>query len=171
MRPLELSIGLLAAVVGHLMVVQAFPGSTRLVDLPMVLLVLNGLRGRPVPGMLGGTVIGLVKDVLAASAFGLHGFAGTLLGWASARLAQRLVLQRAVGVFLLGAGAVLLEAVVLLLLSYLVMPDLLLVDPVWLLLRATVTGLLAALLHGTLGRLREAVEQRRFRRVKKLHLE
>lgn len=170
MRPLKFLGVLTLTVVAHSAMVRMAPGSVEGVDLFLVLIVLNALVGSSLAGLLGGAAAGLARDALSGSVFGLHGFAGTILGYAAARISQRLVVRRGLGVLLLIAAAVPIQAMILLGLSALALPVLLLPNPTWLLLRAGVSGGLGALLFTGVKAWRRGAPVRRQRRSKRLKL-
>lgn len=170
MRGLRFALALAVVVLVHATAAQVLPAFNRGVDLFLVLIVLHALPGSSLAGMLGGTAAGLAEDVLSGGAFGLHGFAGTIIGYAAARLSRRLAIQRGPGVFLTVAGAVLVHSLLLLAVSILALPELLLPGPPWLSLRAFLSGLVGVTLH-TLGRhFRRALARRRASRGKRLRL-
>ena len=170
MRPLRFLGALALTVLLHALLVGLGARSLQVVDVFLVLIVLNALSGSSLAGMLGGTAAGLAEDVLSGVVFGLHGFAGTIIGYAASRISHRLVLRRAAGVLLLVAAAVLVQAALLLGLSALVLPELLLPDPVWLLIRAAVSGVLGALLYVSVVSWRQGADVRRLRRTRRLKL-
>lgn len=170
MRPLRFLGALALTVLVHTSLVGLGAHSLQVVDVFLVLIVLNALNGSSLAGLLGGTAAGLTEDVLAGVVFGIHGFVGTMIGYAASRISQRLVLRRAAGVLLLIAAAVLVHAVLLLALSALALPELLLPDPLWLLVRAAVSGVLGAMIHASVVGWRQGADARRRRRTKRLKL-
>lgn len=170
MKPLRFLGALLLTVVAHVLTERLSPTASQALDFFLVLTVLNAVSGSSLAGMLGGTLAGLTEDTLSGNVFGLYGFAGTILGYAAARISQRLVLRQAPGVLLLIAAAVLLQAVVLLAVSALALPQLLLPDPLWLVIRAGCSGVLGALLYLLVGRWQQGADARRKRRTRRLKL-
>ncbi len=73
------------------------PSFARLLDVFLVVVVLHGLGGNSLAALFAGMLVGLVHDTLTNNPFGLFGFADTIVGYGTARLAQRLVIQRATG--------------------------------------------------------------------------
>jgi rod shape-determining protein MreD len=169
-RPLRFLGALALTVLVHVLLGGLAARSLQVVDVFLVLIVLNALGGSSLAGLLGGTAAGLTRDALAGAVFGLHGFAGTIIGYAASRISQRLVLRRAAGVLLLIAAAVLVHAALLLGLSALVLPELLLPNPVWLLIRAAVSGVLGAVVYVSVVSWRQGADSRRRRRTKRLKL-
>lgn len=170
MHPLRFLGALALTVLVHALLVGLGGRSLQVVDVFLVLIVLNALHGTSLAGLLGGTAAGLTEDVLSGVVFGLHGFAGTIIGYAASRISQRLVLRRAAGVLLLIAAAVLVHAALLLGLSALLLPELLLPDPVWLLIRAAVSGALGTIVYVSVVSWRQGADARRLRRTKRLKL-
>lgn len=170
MRPLRFLVALALTVLLHALLVGLGARSLQVVDVFLVLIVLNALHGSSLAGLLGGTATGLAEDVLSGVVFGLHGFVGTIIGYAASRISQRLVLRRAAGVLLLIAAAVLVQAALLLGLSALVLPELLLPDPLWLLIRAAVSGVLGALVYVSVVSWQQGADVRRLRRTRRLKL-
>jgi rod shape-determining protein MreD len=163
-RPVELGAALGAATLVHILAAHWVPGSLELLDLLLVVLVVNALSGSSLGGMLGGLAAGLLQDALSASVFGLHGFAGTMIGYATARVAQRLVVQRALGVGLVVAAAVILHQALLLVVSLLALPEPLAVSPLSVLIRSAVSGAVGALLYAAGRHWQSGAETRRRRR-------
>ena len=87
--------------------------------------------------MLFGLLVGLVQDTLTSGPFGLFGFADTAVAYGMARLAQRLVIQRASGVFAVVCFASLSQQVILAALAFLLLPNPSLPQPVAMLEQAT----------------------------------
>lgn len=170
MRPLRFLGALALTVVAHLALASVSPHLLNTVDLFVLLTVLNAMHGGTLAGLLGGTVAGLSQDTLSGAAFGLHGFAATILGYAASRISQRLVLRRTSGAFVLVAAAVLVQAVILLALSALAMPELILPHPLWLLVRAGVSGILGAVIYHLVHRWRQGADVRRQRRTRRLKM-
>lgn len=170
MKPLRFLGALLLTVVAHVLTERLGPAVSQAFDFFLVLTVINAVSGSSLAGMLGGTVAGLTEDTLSGNVFGLYGFAATILGYAAARVSQRLVLRRASGVLLLIAAAVLLQAVILLGISALALPQLLLPDPLWLVIRAGCSGVLGALLYTMVSRWQQGADTRRQRRTRRLKL-
>jgi len=169
-RPLRFLGALALTVIAHVATASVSPQLLNAVDLFVVLTVLNGMNGGSLAGMLGGTTAGLCQDTLSGSVFGLHGFTATILGYAASRISQRLVLRRVSGALLLISSAVLVQAVALLALSALTLPELILPDPFWLLVRAGVSGVLGALIYFLVTRWRQGADARRKRRTRRLRM-
>ena len=96
----------LGAIVGlHFVGAQISPDLPRLLDLFLVLVVFYGLGGDLFVGLGVGLLVGLVTDAVTGGLYGLHGFADTIVGYGTAYAAQRLVIRRPPGVFLMFALA------------------------------------------------------------------
>lgn len=107
MRGLKFVVALVGVLLLHLVAVRLVPSFPRYLDLFLVLTVLNALNGNSLTGLVGGLVAGLVADSLSGSLYGLHSFAGTLVGYGTARVAQQFFVQHlaVVGLFVSLAAA------------------------------------------------------------------
>lgn len=169
MRVLRFLAALAAALLVHLAGVRLWPDFAHAADLFLVVLVYEALDGHALAGLIAGVVVGAVEDTLSGGPFGLYGCADTLVGYATARLAQRVVIQRPPGIMLvfLAAAAVqqlVLAALVLLLFSEPATPS-----PLWVGVRAASSAVLGLLvvLAGRQGRTR--LDAWRRSRTGKLH--
>ncbi len=122
MRILEFLVGLLVATGVHFAGERLVAGLSSYLDPFLLVVLFVGLTGRPASGLAGGLVAGWAADAATGGLFGLHGFADTLLGYATAVASQKLVIQRSSGVFLLFAGGAALQQLVLVALSLLLLP-------------------------------------------------
>lgn len=169
MQVLRFGIGLAAAVAIHTLGPRLVPEFSHVVDVFLVVTVLQGLTGNSLVGMVGGLVAGLTHDALTGAPFGLYGFADTLVGYVTARLAQRLVIQRAFGVGLVVAGFVWLQQLSVVLVQLLAAPPVAWPSPGWWLLRSVVAGCLGGMLvflQSLWQRGRASQKQRRTRRLR-----
>lgn len=109
----------------HLVAVRLLPGFSRVVDLFLVVIVLHSLDGDTLAGLFGGLAAGLVQDAVTVGLYGLHGFAGTIVGYAAARASQLLMIRQVTVVGLLFILAAMLQQAVLvgLLLFFLPNPE------------------------------------------------
>lgn len=90
-----------------------FPGLLAWFDPFLVVVLFHSLERQPGWSMVEGCAAGLARDVLSGGLYGLHGIADTVVGFAAARLRQRLVIQRGIQVALMAAlGAALQHALV-----------------------------------------------------------
>lgn len=158
------------AVIAHLVGVKIDPVFARVVDVFVVVVALHALEGNSLPALFAGLAVGLVHDTLTGSLFGLYGFADTIVGYGTARLAQRLVIQRATGVLAVVAFAAALQETVVAGLMFLLLPDPGLPDPVWIAVRAGISGILGMAVHITAGRWRRGADARRRNRMSRLRL-
>lgn len=170
MRVLRFVLGLAAAVVVHAVGVRLVPHWSQVVDLFAVVVTLNALGGNSLGGLGGGVAAGMAQDALTGGMFGLYGFADTIVGYAVARAAQRLVIERAIGVFPVAAAASLVQQAIVVGLTVLLLPEPRLPDLGWVAARALVSGVVATLLYAFGGWLVVFSEQRRQRRLQKLHM-
>ncbi len=134
-----------------LMVVLHFVGARisgdlpRLLDLMLVLVVFYGLRGDLFIGLAVGLASGLVTDALTGGLYGLHGFADTIIGYGTAYAAQRLVIRRPPGVFLMFALAAAAQQAILVGLVVMLLADPALPDLSWTLIKVAATGVVGML--------------------------
>jgi rod shape-determining protein MreD len=169
------SLKLLAAVVlaalVHFVGVRLWPDFARAVDIFLVVVALYGLRGNSLSGLLVGFLVGLLQDTLTSGPFGLFGFADTIVGYVTARLAQRLVIQRPTGVLGLVSFASALQQAIIVGLTFVLLPTPAPLDPVWALVRAGSCGILGMFLYIAGGRWRSSSETRRRGRMSRLRLD
>jgi rod shape-determining protein MreD len=170
MRAGRFAIALALAVLVHAVGVRLHPQFGQAVDLFLVLTVLFALAGDSRAALLGGLAAGTAHDALAGGLFGIFGFADTIVGYGVARLSQRLVIERPSGVLPVAAVASVVQQAVAVGLALSLLPDPRLPDPIWLAIRAAVSGVLGMLLFG-LGRWwRGGADRRRRRRREKIQL-
>lgn len=162
---------LLIVLLVHSLGVWMVPEFARAIDLFVVLVVLTGLRADSFAGLAGGLVAGLAQDVLSAGLFGLHGFADTLVGYGSARLSQRLVIERPSGVLLVAAAGSIVQQAVLVGLAFALLPEGELPEPTWIGIRAASSGVIAMVVFAAGARWRSGSQARRLSRSKRLRLD
>lgn len=170
MHALKLFAGLVAAVLFHLVLMQVWPDLARLVDVFLVVVVLNGLGGNSLSGLFAGLLVGMVHDTLTNNPFGLFGFADTIVGYSTARLAQRLVIQRPTGVLAVVSFAAALQEAVVVALMVMLLPDPELPAPVGVAVRAGLCGVLGMFLYIMGNRWRRGADARRRSRMSRLRL-
>lgn len=168
MRALKLGAALAAALLVHLVGSRLWADFPRLVDLFVVVVVLHALDGETLPGMFGGLAAGLLHDALSGGLYGLYGFADTLVGYGTARLAQRLVIQRSTGVFGVAAFAAAVQQAVLVLLAFLLRTDPGLPQPGGVAVRALICGAAGMAAHLAIRSWHRGVESRRSGRMRRL---
>jgi rod shape-determining protein MreD len=168
---LKLLAGIVLAALVHFVGVRLWPDFARAVDVFLVVVALHGLRGNSLSGLLIGFLVGLLQDTLTSGPFGLFGFADTIVGYVTARLAQRLVIQRPTGVLGLVSFASVLQQAITLGLTFLLLPVPAPLNPVWAAVRAGLCGLLGMILYIAGGRWRSTSEARRRGRMSKLRLD
>ena len=142
---LRIAIALLVALGLHLVGTWIWPGFPLILDPFLVVIVYFGLRLGLVPAQLLGLTGGLILDGISGAPWGLHGFAGTLIGFGVSLAARRVVVgQRGVRILLFAvASAVQLAVLAGLLLLVSSRPQL---PPVgWSLLRVLLTAAAGAL--------------------------
>ena len=171
MQGLKLFAAIALAALAHFIGVRLWPDFARAVDIFLVVAALYGLRGNSLSGLLVGLVVGLLQDTLTSGLFGLFGFADTIIGYITARLAQRLVIQRATGVLALVSFASALQQAIILGLAFLLLPAAPPFSPVWAVVRAAACGVLGMVLYMAGGRWRNSSEVRRRGRMSKLRLD
>ena len=171
MRVVKLLAALVLVVLVHLVGVRLIPSFGRYVDVFLVVLTLYALEGESLPALLAGLVLGLLQDTLTKTGHvGLFGFADTLVAYATARLAQRLVIQRATGVLAVVGFASLLQQAVAVSLKLLLLPDPSYPDPVSALIKAAACGVLGMFVHLAWNRWQTQSEVRRRGRMGRLRM-
>ena len=118
MRLLELLLALALATALYAGLQQLFAQVLPWLD-PFLIVVLYLSQQRRVGwSQLDGCCAGLVCDAMTGGLFGLHGIANTLVGFAAARLQQRLVIQRAFQFALVAALGAALQHLLLAVLQF-----------------------------------------------------
>lgn len=135
--------GLLAVFVIHLLGVTFVPYFSSVVDLFLVWIVLEASRGDEVRGMFAGVCSGLAADALAGALYGLHGFSGTVVGFAVARTSRRLASHDPGVLGLVALGAQPLYELVVALLETLLVAEGARPQLPWIAVRTLTTALLA----------------------------
>jgi rod shape-determining protein MreD len=171
MNALKLLLGLIFAVLVHLVGTRTIPDFASAVDVFLVAITLFALSGNSLAGLLVGLAVGLLQDTLTGSLYGLHAIAGTIVGYSTARLAQHLVIQRVTGVVLVVSFASILQQAVVALLSYGLMPEPALPDPVWVPVKALLCGVLGLLAYAAAAEWSRRFESRRRNRMDRIRLE
>lgn len=171
MRPRTFVLSLLAAILFHLAAARLVPAVPRALDVFLVVTVLNGLSGNSLAGLLGGLLCGLTQDTFSGAAYGLHGFANTLVGYATARVAQKLVTRRVGGLLVILLGAAALQQTVLILFAVFVLSEGNLPDPLWAGIRVVTSALAGLALYKLGQRSRIRLEESRRNRRSRLRLE
>jgi rod shape-determining protein MreD len=159
----------LAALV-HFVGMSLWPGFGRSVDVFLVVVVLYGLKGNSLSALLVGLAAGLLQDTLTSGPFGLFGFADTIVGYVTARLAQRLVIQRPTGVLGVVSFASALQQAVAVALTLVLLPSPELPSPLWAAVRAGACGLLGMAIHVAMGNWRRTLEARRRGRMNRIRM-
>ena len=113
MRALRFVAALVTALIAHLLLVALAPPVARVIDAFLLAIVYTAMTARPGAAAAGGAAIGLVEDALGGGLYGMHGFAGTLVGFAMAKTARLVDLQKSYYIGLFFACAVLLQQLVL----------------------------------------------------------
>ncbi|MCP3961923.1 MAG: rod shape-determining protein MreD [bacterium] len=129
MKLLRFVVGLICATLLQALGLRFFSHFSLVIDPFLILVVYHSLDSTPAWSSIGGSVAGLAQDALSGGLYGLHGFANTLVGYASARLQQRLVIQQPAQVGLLFILAAAFQLAVLASLQFLLvsgaeLPDL-----------------------------------------------
>ena len=153
MKTLRALLGLLAALGLQVAVARIWPDTSRFVSLLLVVVVTYGVSGSQRSAMFVGCLAGLLNDAwLQAGAFGISGFKWTLLGLVLGSVNARLDLGHTPGRFCAGVALVLgdglLNLVLARLLDQMTQPRSLGI----LLLQASLTGLLAAIIGSMVDR-------------------
>jgi cell shape-determining protein MreD len=141
---------------------RLFPGVQRYVDVLLVPVVLYGVASSQRAAMVMGCATGLLSDTwFHGGPFGLSAFKRTLLGWAVGVAATRLDLNQPVGRLVTGAIVSLGDDVLDFVLRGLLDAHPHFPGPLDWLMKAAVTGLLAAAGGGMLERRRRVGQARR----------
>jgi rod shape-determining protein MreD len=167
---LKLIAALAAAVLLHLLGAHLMPSFTLFVDVFLVMVVLYALEGSSLAALLAGLVVGLLHDTLTSGPYGLFGFADTIVGYTTARLAQRLVIQRSTGVLALVSFASVAQQAIVAGLAFVLLPTPELPNPLWVAVKAGVCGLLGMLIHIATINWRRSAETRKRGRMSRLRL-
>ncbi|MFL6259844.1 MAG: rod shape-determining protein MreD [Thermoanaerobaculia bacterium] len=171
MQSLKLLAAVALAALVHFAGVRLWPDFARATDVFLVVVALHALGGSSLSGLLVGMLVGLLQDTLTSGPFGLFGFADTIIGYATARLAQRLVIQRPTGVLALVGFASMLQQAIVLGLAFVLLPSPETPSPVWTAIRAASCGLLGMVVYVAGGSWRRSSEARRRGRMSKLRLD
>lgn len=171
MRALRFFVGLVAALLAHLLLVALAAPAARLVDPFLLAIVYTAMTARPGAAATGGAVIGLVHDALTGGLYGLHGFTGTVVGFVMARTARLVDLQKSYYIALYFACAVLIQQLVLQGLLFLLMQRPELLSPADLALRVLLGAPAGALVVAGCERLGESLRSWRSRRRAEIFLE
>jgi rod shape-determining protein MreD len=161
MRILRAFALLAVAVVVHFVGMRIHSGFSVYLDVFLVVIVLQALSGETFWALLLGLTAGLVQDSLLNGPIGLYGFADTLVAYATARLAQRLVIQKATSVLGVVAFASIVQQAVLVTLAFLLLPDPSLPQPWVAAVKALASGLLGMVLYAAGERLGTLLESRK----------
>jgi rod shape-determining protein MreD len=169
-QTLKLIAAIALAVLVHFVGMSLVPRFGLVVDVFVVLVALYGMRGGSLSGLLIGLLVGLLRDSLSSGPFGLFGFADTIVGYVTARLAQRLVIQRPTGVLAVVSFAAVLQQAIVVGLAFLLLPAPELPSPLWAAIRAGACGLLGMAVHVVASHWRRTAEARRRGRMSRLRL-
>jgi rod shape-determining protein MreD len=169
LRILRFFLGLGIALLVHFVGLQLVPQFPLAVDLFLVVLVFQGLDGDAFAGLLAGVTIGLVQDTLGGGIYGLYGVTDTVVGYATAKVAQRVVIQRSTGVMLAFTLASAAQQVLLAVLALVVFPDPVLPQPLWALLRVGSTAVIGLVVWTALGSWRARYASWRSSRTSRVH--
>jgi rod shape-determining protein MreD len=167
---LKLLAGIALAALAHFVGMSLFPRFGEAMDVFLVVVVLNAMRGSSLSGLLVGFLVGLLHDTLTSGPFGLLGFADTIVGYVTARLAQRLVIQRATGVLAVVSFVSVLQQAVVTGVAVLLLSNPELPSPFWVVVRAGACGLAGMAAYVIGSRWRRSADARRRGRMSKLRL-
>ncbi|HVS63678.1 MAG TPA: rod shape-determining protein MreD [Thermoanaerobaculia bacterium] len=142
-RAVSFLVGLVLAFLGNLLLLRLSPDSSRWIDLFAVVIVLNALGSGPAGAMIGGSLAGLAEDAVAGLVYGLHGFAGTVIGFLVQQGSRLLTVQHGVMVAGIAALAVLGQEVVIAALVRVLLAESQTPEPLWVGLKAANSGVLA----------------------------
>lgn len=168
MRSLRFGVGLVVAIMLHVVVVRLFAEVAPAVDFFLVLALFNTIDGNLGAGLLGGLVAGLTADALTGGLYGLHGFANTITSYGTAFASRRLVIQKAIGVMLLFSLAAAVQQAIIVGLRLLLLPEAALPTPSWIAARVATVGVLGFLGLALKGRFIKGAENWRRNRTARL---
>ena len=171
MQTLKLLAAIALAALAHFVGARLSDDFVRVIDVFVVVVALHGLRGNSLSALLVGPLVGLLRDSLTGGPFGLFGFAGTIVGYVTARLAQRLVIQRPTGVLAVVSFASVLQQAIVVGLALLLLPSAELASPLWTAIRAGSSGLLGMAVYIVTGHWRRTSDARRRGRMSRLRLD
>lgn len=120
MRTTRLLVALALAAALHAGVAAVLPVALRFFDPFLIAVLFISLGQERAWSLTAGCVLGLAHDALSGSLYGLHGFADTLVGFATATARQRLVIQGPLQMALLFAVAAALQQATLAAVQFLV---------------------------------------------------
>lgn len=169
MRVLRFSIGLLVALLVHLAGMRLVPHFSLAVDVFLVVLVTKALDGDVVAAIVAGAVVGLFQDTLGGTLYGMFGVADTIVAYATALLAQKVVIQRMSGVVLAFVAAAATQQALLALLAFVLFPDPELPRVGWVALRIAVTALLGGVVFIASRQWRQRYDSWRRNRTARVH--
>ncbi|MCP4200436.1 MAG: rod shape-determining protein MreD [bacterium] len=144
MRAVKFLAGLLVAAMVHVLGVRLFDGFSSAIDVFLVVALFNALGGSPLAGLLGGLVTGWCADAMTGGLYGTYGFCNTLVGYGAAVAAQRLVIEKTSGVFLLFSLGAAVQQLLLVALSRLLRPGAAPPELTWLMVMFATVGLTGA---------------------------
>lgn len=170
MRLLKFALGLAVAVLIHLGGAAATPEFARILDLLALVAVINGLANGPLAGLFGGALIGFIHDLLSGSPYGFYAFADTFVGYLTARVGQRIIIERPSAVMLTVIGATFVQQAVLFLLTLGLISGRDPQSPLWWAVKALANGLLAFWIYTATASFDKARERRRTDRVDRLRM-
>ena len=154
LRVLRFTIALFLVALVHFVGARVHSGFALTVDLFLVLLVAQALAGPPVWALATGIVIGFVEDTFNGRLFGLYACADTVVAYLCAVLAQRVVVQRATGIFAAFFSAALAQQALLITLVLIVMPEVGRVEGWWVVIKAAAVAVLGTAAHLAIRRWR-----------------
>ncbi len=171
MQALKLFAAIVLTVLVHFAGMSLSPRFGLAVDVFLVLVALYGMRGSSLAGLLVGLLVGLLRDSLTSGPFGLFGFADTIVGYVTARLAQRLIIQRPTGVLAVVSFASVLQQAIVVGVAFLLLPVPELPSPFWSAVRAATSGALGMAVYVVGSHWRRTSETRRRGRMSKLRMD
>ncbi len=152
MKFVRWGLALLAAGLGHFLLVRLWPGAGSAVNFFAIVLVLFARRSGASSAAFVGGSLGWLQDALNGSLFGLHGIAGTVAGFAVARVSQQVRLEQPALLAVVFAVVVAFQEVVVAMLLSLLLPEPPVPEPLWVLIASIATGVVGGLLIHGLGR-------------------
>jgi rod shape-determining protein MreD len=120
MRFTAVLLTVVAAVFLQVALARFTVGGTWVFDLVLVGVVFAGLQWGPAAGLVGGTMGGLLQDLLSGSIVGVSGLAKTLVGFAAGLVGTQFVLTRPHARSIIVAGSTLVHRGLMLMLAGLI---------------------------------------------------
>lgn len=168
MRFLKFGGTLLVALTVHLVGVQIYPNFSVVFDVFLVALIFHALDGNLLAAMLGGLAAGILTDGVSGGLYGLFGVVDTIVGYAAAFAARRLVIQRPGSIAVLISLGAVLQQLLILVLRFLLVPLQALPSIPWAFSKVVTSGLVGFAVYVVLKQYRRRTASWRRNRTNKI---